>query len=341
MVDRESQLALEVALTGLADRLGPPDSVIRHLHRLSGGASQETWAFEISNSRGTRALILRREPFARVSTLQAGLETEAELIKLAGAAGVPAPSVVYVLRPEDHCGRGFLMARLHGETIPRKLLRDAPYIAARARLTTDCGEALARLHRITPSKPLPQPLRIAPGSVRVKELHSAYTDNGLANPVFAYALKWLADHLPPDPSPRLVHGDFRMGNLMVDEDGLVGVLDWELAHLGDPMEDLGWLCAPSWRFGEIDHPVGGFGRREELFAAYEQASGQAVDPVRVRFWEVFGALQWGLMCAGMGTLFMSGADPSIERGMIARRVSETEIDLLNYLLPKSHGGDHA
>jgi aminoglycoside phosphotransferase (APT) family kinase protein len=114
----------------------------------------------------------------------------------------------------------------------------------------------------------------------------------------------------------------------VGPDGVRGVLDWELAHLGDPMEDLGWICVNSWRFGEIDRPVGGFGTREELFAGYAEAGGGAVDPERVRFFEVLGTLKWGIMCMTMYSIFRAGADRSVERAAIGRRSSETEIDLL-------------
>ena len=107
------------------------------------------------------------------------------------------------------------------------------------------------------------------------------------------------DHDPgPSRAVTLVHGDFRHGNLIIGPDGVRAVLDWELAHFGDPMEDLGWICVNSWRFGEIDKPVGGFGTREDLFAGYEEA-GRKVDPDRVMFWEVMGTLRWGIMCGRM------------------------------------------
>jgi aminoglycoside phosphotransferase (APT) family kinase protein len=112
------------------------------------------------------------------------------------------------------------------------------------------------------------------------------------------------------------------------------VLDWELAHTGDPMEDLGWVCVNSWRFGGIDRPVGGFGSREELFAGYV-AAGRRVDPARVTFWEVMGTLRWGVMCCGMMQRFRLGSERSIERAMIGRRASETEIDLLRLLAPRA------
>ncbi len=77
----------------------------------------------------------------------------------------------------------------------------------------------------------------------------------------------------------LVHGDFRTGNFMVGPDGLVGLLDWEFARWGDPVDDIGWLCVRDWRFGKVKQPAGGFCSRERFCAAYTQASGRTVDPV--------------------------------------------------------------
>ena len=146
--------------------------------------------------------------------------------------------------------------------------------------------------------------------------------------MFELALRWLADHDPgPSREMTLVHGDFRHGNLIIGPDGVRAVLDWEIAHLGDPMEDLGWICTNSWRFGEIDKPVGGFGSREDLFAGYEEA-GRKVDPERVMFWEVMGTLRWGIMCGRMMQRFRNAPDHPMEQAVIGRRPSETEIDLL-------------
>jgi aminoglycoside phosphotransferase (APT) family kinase protein len=118
--------------------------------------------------------------------------------------------------------------------------------------------------------------------------------------------------------------------MIIGPDGVRAVLDWELAHVGDPMEDLGWICVNSWRFGVSDKPVGGFGQREALWAGYEAAGGAPVNRAHAKWWEVFGAMRWGVMCAGMTASFR-GADPSVERGVIARRTSESEIDLLRLI----------
>jgi hypothetical protein len=135
----------------------------------------------------------------------------------------------------------------------------------------------------------------------------------------------------PTPTGRaVVHGDFRLGNVMVGPDGLVGVLDWELAHLGDPAEDLGWLCVPSWRFGG-PHPVAGIGTREELLSAYAAAGGGAVDPRTLGWWEAYGTLRWGVICVQQAATHLTGAVRSVELAAIGRRVCEVELDLLDLL----------
>ena len=135
--------------------------------------------------------------------------------------------------------------------------------------------------------------------------------------------------LPEDGPPALVHGDFRHGNLIVGPEGVRSVIDWEIAHVGDPMEDLGWLCVPSWRFGVTDKSVGGFGSIEELCDAYTKAGGQGADPKRVRYWIVLGTLRWGVICQAQAFTHRSGMNRSVELAAIGRRVCETQWDLLN------------
>jgi aminoglycoside phosphotransferase (APT) family kinase protein len=304
--------------------------------RLSGGASQETWSFEILHPGGNIGAILRRAPqgFGAAPARAAGLNAEAQLMQLAHTAGVPSPRLLHVLEPDDQLGTGFIMARVEGETIPRKILRDEKFAAARPKLARQLGAILAAIHGL----PLPQlpELRRMTAAAEIAELKRDYQNFNWPRPVFELALRWLADH-DPGPSARvtLVHGDFRHGNLIVDATGVRAVLDWELAHLGDPMEDLGWICVNSWRFGEIDKPVGGLGPREDLYAGYEAAGGDRVNPERAKFWEVMGTLRWGVMCCGMMQRFRDGPEHSIERAMIGRRSSETEIDLLRLLAPRT------
>jgi aminoglycoside phosphotransferase (APT) family kinase protein len=302
--------------------------------RLSGGASQETWSFDIVHPDGNIGAILRRAPagYGAAPTRAAGLNAEATLMQLAHDAGLPSPRVLHVLQPQDELGTGFMMARVEGETIARKILRDDQFAQARAKLARQLGEVLAGIHGLSLAQ-LPE-LRRMTATRELDELERDYRSVDWPRPVFELALRWLRDRDPgPPPQVTLVHGDFRHGNLIIGPDGVRAVLDWELAHTGDPMEDLGWICVNSWRFGEIDKPVGGFGSREDLFAGYE-AAGRRVDPARVMFWEVMGTLRWGVMCCGMMQRFRLGPDHSMERAMIGRRSSETEIDLLRLMAPR-------
>jgi aminoglycoside phosphotransferase (APT) family kinase protein len=304
--------------------------------KLSGGASQETWSFDIVHASGTFGAILRRSPkgYGAAPSRAAGLDAEARLMQLAHDAGLPSPQVLHVLRPEDDLGTGFIMARIEGETIARKILRDEQFAKARPILARQLGKVAAGIHGLSRDQ-LPA-LREMSATKEIAEMGREYRSFGWPRPVFDLALRWLADHDPgPSKEITLVHGDFRHGNLIIGPDGVRAVLDWELAHLGDPMEDLGWICVNSWRFGEIDKPVGGFGSREDLFTGYE-AGGRKVDPERVTFWEVMGTLRWGVMCCGMMQRFRIGPDHSMERAMIGRRASETEIDLLRLLAPRGN-----
>ena len=304
--------------------------------RLSGGASQETWSFDIQHPDGLIGAILRRAPqgYGAAPGRAAGLDAEARLMQLAYDAGVPSPCVLHLLQPPDDLGTGFIMQRVEGETIARKILRDEKFANARPLLARQLGKIAAGIHGLSPAQ-LPK-LRRMTAAKELAEMEREYRGFDWPRPVFELALCWLADHDPgPSDEVTLVHGDFRHGNLIIGPDGVRAVLDWELAHTGDPMEDLGWVCVNSWRFGEIDKPVGGFGSREELFAGYE-AAGRRVDSERVKFWEVMGTLRWGVMCCGMMQRFRSGPDHSMERAMIGRRSSETEIDLLRLLAPRGN-----
>lgn len=324
------------ALAGIVRGFEPSIAGIEGLRRLTGGASQETWSLDVLR-RDARplGLVLRRAPGGAggapaPDSRKVSLSDEARLLALAAHAGVPVPEVLAVLPPDGPLGEGYLMSRVEGETIPRRFLREPRFARAREGLARQCGEILARLHAI-PREEVP-PLRMAPAAIELEDYVQRHRSYGWPKPVFELAVRWLRERAPAgDIEPVLVHGDFRSGNLMIDENGVAAVLDWELAHLGDPMEDLGWICVNSWRFGEDHHPVGGFGSREDLFAGYEAAGGMRVDPGRVRYWQVLGTLKWGVMCAGMLAVFRSGEDRSVERAAIGRRASETAIDLLRLM----------
>ncbi|AJA10412.1 aminoglycoside phosphotransferase [Sphingopyxis fribergensis] len=302
------------------------------LARLSGGANMESWAFDW----GEQAYVLRRAPSAEyMADRPYGHADEAALVMAAHAAGVKAPEVVGVLTEGDGMGTGYVMRRVIAEVNPAKILADPP-----PSLLADLGRELARIHAI-PAAAIPDAIPLMNTVDALAELKARFLSYGGDRPLVALAIRWCEDHLPPPAEPVLVHGDYRMGNVMVDSDGLAAVLDWELAHRGDAHEDLAFGCMTVWRFGRIDQPVFGVGGLEDYFAAYEAAGGVKVDRARFHFWLVYRTLWWALGCLQMGQMWRSGADPTVERVVIGRRTAEQELDLLLLLETGAPEGERA
>jgi aminoglycoside phosphotransferase (APT) family kinase protein len=245
----------------------------------------------------------------------------------ARAPGASAEAGVPVAEGGGSVGSYILMERVAGETIPRRILRDVAYADARPRLAAQCGEALAAIHRM-PLSALPS--ADAP-SDPLRQWRDVLDATGEPHPVFELAFRRLAATRPPSSEPTVVHGDFRNGNLIVGPEGVRAVLDWELAHAGDPIEDLGWLCVKAWRFGS-PLPVGGFGGYDDLVSAYEKAGGRPVDRDALRWWETFGVLKWGIICVMQTMRHLRGGARSVELAAIGRRVCENEWDLLRLLV---------
>lgn len=287
------------------------------LERLSGGASMESWAFTC----GGEAFVLRRAPSAEV---MAGRPldhaSEAAIIRAARDGGVPAPEIVVELAPSDGIGSGYVMRRIGGSPQPQAALDSAEP----NRLLAELAATLASIHRV-PLAGLP--LSHLDPAAGVEALAGQFADHGGDRPIIALGLAWLRGNLPGPVPPRLIHGDFRLGNLLIDDGWMMGVLDWELAHSGDYHEDLAFGCMAVWRFGSRK-PAFGLGELDELFDAYEIHGGQPVDPARFRFWLVYRTVWWALGCLGMGQTWRSGADRSLERVVVARRAAEQELDLL-------------
>ncbi len=289
---------------------------IRGVHRLSGGASRETWRFEADG----RPLILQRQ--------RAGDERdmliEAGVVRAAGRGGAPVPELLEARRRDD--GMAFMVLEaIDGETIARKILRDDEFADARPHLVADFGAALAQIHALD--------VDTIAGLQRTDqvEYYTSVLDGlGQPHPVLEVVRNWLIDTRPASDRTTLVHGDFRLGNMIVGPDGLRAVIDWELAHVGDPMEDLGWLCVKAWRFGATP-PVAGLGEYDDLFASYEASGGSPVDPTVVHWWEVLGTWKWAIMCIVQASVHLTGATRSHELAAIGRRVCENEYDLLAML----------
>jgi aminoglycoside phosphotransferase (APT) family kinase protein len=311
---------------------------IDNLKRMPGGASREIWSFDtVLEGRGAstrRALVLRRDPGAhRIDTSR---RQEFAVLRAAHQEGVPVPEVMWLGEDPAVLGAAFfIMERVEGETIARRLLRDEAYAAARKAMPAQLAAILAQIHRVDPVKHqldfLPAP---GENAARTEVLRFQESFKHLAlepHPAFELAFRYLLKRVPQTPRTTLVHGDYRIGNVIFGPEGVRSILDWELAHLGDPMEDLGWICVRAWRFGEDGKPMGGLSSREEFFAAYERASGTAVDPEAVRFWEVFGNLRWGIITISQARTHLDGFVRSVELASLGRRTAETELELLNLI----------
>ncbi|MBZ6378632.1 hypothetical protein B5C34_11905 [Pacificimonas flava] len=307
------------------------DVTIEGVKALSGGANSMSYLIDAEKDGQSWQLVLQQSqaqmPGRMSRAVQAEVQTRAE------KGGVPVPHIVYVLTAEDDLGEGFVMEFVAGETLAPRYLRKEEFSAARKAMVGQTAEALARIH----SLPVEDFRKLGLTSMSAREsllrLRDSYDAMGGGVPVFELAFARLEKRLPDDGPEVLVHGDYRSGNFIVGEEGLRSVLDWEGASLGHPLNDIGWLCTNTWRFGNWQKPVGGFGEREEFYRAYEAAGGPAVDRDLALVFEMYGSLRWGIVCWQMAEQHLAGEAVSVERAAIGRRVSENEADLI-YMLQK-------
>ncbi|MBX7446381.1 phosphotransferase family protein [Mycolicibacterium sp. 3033] len=304
----------------LAPALGEVE--VSDLQRLTGGASRTTWAFSTSSA-DAPALILRTGP---PDDVHASMELEAAVQQRAAAAGAPVPRILAADNSAAALGNPYLIcAAVAGETIVRRIYRGLDDVR-RARLLRQCAQALAAIHRADFD---------GIGLSRVDELtdwRQRLDEMGDTTATFEWTFRELEKSRPAPSPTRLVHGDFRMGNLIVDDSGLAAVLDWELTHLGEVYEDLAWFCVRAWRFGAPSSlGAGGLGGVETFLVSYEEAAGTAVDRDTFRWWLAVATLRWGVICRYQAERHLSGQTKSVELAAIGRRVSETEWDLLDLL----------
>ncbi len=334
---------LETLLTAAVRRRFGDGASICKLRRLSSGASCESWSFRVKSEEQSDGehLILRLPPPGSDGDdidrrLAPGRPYEADILALMPGQDVPAPSVRFVLDKDDGLGSGYAMEFRAGETMPQKIFKDPAFAQARNVLP---GQLVAARHGLNEvSREHVGFLPVESAEDQIALFRDVVDDMGIAHSGIEYGISWLKDHLPPAGPVRLVHGDFRMSNFLVTEEGLNAVIDWELAHLGDPVEDLAWLCVRSWRFTRPGRPAGGLASRAHLLDLYAEATGDTVDPNHLRFWEVLGNVKWAVICLLQCRRFQSGRDRSIELAAIGRRVEEPIYDMIR-LLEGRDGGD--
>ena len=327
------------SVLGLDSELGEtPDDLVRSLitelggrgdvhdlRRPSGGASRETWSFTHVVDDHAHRLVLRRDPINRPER-HGSMALEVDAIRAAAARHVPVPHVVACGHDFGGTGSDFVITELiDGEVLGPRIVRLPELGAARARFGRECGELLARIHSIdaasVPDAAVTDPLG---------EQREVFEALDCPSAAVALAFRLLHDHLPTQHDPVLVHGDFRNGNLIVDESGVRAVLDWELVHLGDPLDDLGWLCTQAWSFGGAN-PVGGIGTYDELLDGYADVAGWRPKLRDIWWWQLLGSVRWAVACLRAAARFDTGDRRTIDTAALARRSSENELDILRMI----------
>ena len=326
---------------------GANDARVVHLERSTEGFSQDTFVFdvEVTFAGGVerRAFVAKREPIAGLLEPY-DLEPEFRVLHALSDDPLPSPPTPWFERDPAVLERPFyVMARLPGDVpIPGTRADGAPPFddAERAALGPAVAESLAHLHRLDWRRlgldflGLPPPGRGA-AEREVARWESRIARTGLAiHPALAEALAWLRRNPPPTDDITLVHGDYRLGNFLVARDDgvarLSGILDWELVHLGDPLEDVAWCASPLWRAGTPY--ASALLPPDELAARWAVASGRGADAERLRFYDVLAIVKMiAIMLTGIEA-FRSGRTADLRMAIF-----EHQLPFLHALLGMARG----
>ncbi|HEX2560870.1 phosphotransferase family protein [Phenylobacterium sp.] len=293
------------------------DVAVDQLSRIAGGASRETYRFRLTwredGETRERRLILRRDPPASLIETERRIEFEA--YRAFRNSAVPVPEMLYLEEESDALDHPFFIAEeISGFQAGPGTLWTEPYLACHAELGRRKWTILGEIAKADPqalglTTVLP-PATPEDSWRRELDHWEGVLDDDETEPlpIVRAAIRWLRAH-PPPPPPRLsvVHGDYRTGNFLYDtEGGVHGVLDWEMCHLGDPLEDLGWSFNPVWSFGR--GLVGGLLPRDEAVAAWESASGLKADPDALHWWELMGCVKGQAIWISSGKAWIDGGN---------------------------------
>ncbi len=289
------------------------------------GGSNRTIVFDLVEGAARRRLVSREETYRAANSPFLSPHDQFRLMRFVFGRGFPVPEPVFEFDAADATAPGYVCAYVEGETMPKAILHAPAFARVRPTLAARCGELLAMLHAM----PRPDFLESRPDSVdAIAAQRDRFDSYGGGRPAIELGLRWLERNRPAAATPVLVHGDFRVGNLMVMQDGISAVLDWECAHIGSPWEDLGWLCTRAWRFDRPGLVVGGLDGTAPLFAAYERAGGARVDAEAVRYWTVFGLVRWAVLNLMQASGHLSGERRGLVFAACGRNVNLIEYDLL-------------
>ena len=302
---------------------------ITDINLLSGGAIQQNWQIHVQISNGPHAgahrWVLRTDAAA---TVAASLPREREfaIIKFAHSQGLGAPQALFLCNDTAVIGKPFfVMEKLPGVAAGHKVVR---LKFDRIALAHELAQTAARIHAIRP------PLSELPflKTCLARDVIAAcrtYLDTlDEPHPVLEWGLRWCERRAPTHEETTFVHRDFRTGNYLLHEGKFAGLLDWEFAALGNPLEDIGWICAKCWCFRHEHHIVGGVADLDDFIPAYEAASGRKVPPDALRYWQVMAHIRWSIIALQQAQRHLSGAEPSLELALTGKIVAELEWEVL-------------
>ena len=305
--------------------------------KLSGGAIQENWLLALQVAGGPRdgsnELVLRTDASSGVATSRSRAD-EFRILETVWRAGVRVPQPILLEPSDDVLDRPFfIVSVLKGTALGSRVVRDPAIGGDRTALATELAHELARIHAVQPDTAMADVLGPRPNDV-VDALVQGYRADldavSRPTPIVELALRVLERERPNESSVTFCHRDYRTGNYMVDGAGLTGILDWEFAGWSDPIEDLGWFCSKTWRFGADDRPAGGLTSRTAFFNAYAEASGRPIDRRAALWWELMANVRWAVIAHQQTDRVLAG-ERSLELALIGRRIHETEREILTLI----------
>lgn len=317
-------------LAGFLSEQNNAPTVLADPKPLSGGASRDTWLFTAHTNNTSEKLVIRRDLPTQMFDSALTREQEYYVMDRAHQWGVKVAKVRYLCPDDSAIGSPFfIMDYVDGISIGVKVVHAPELAHARTQLPQQLAHQLAKIHAM-PTHTLDF-LQTTTAQDTIQQMYDILDKLGVKNPTWEWALRWANRHLPPPSALTYIHGDFRIGNLLVNEAGLSAVIDWEFGHKGDPYEEIAYICMRDWRFGNGHLHFAGISDRETFFTAYETASGMTLDRQRIAWWEIMGNIRWGIICLSQANRHLSGQEPSIELASLGRRSAEMQLEALRLI----------
>jgi aminoglycoside phosphotransferase (APT) family kinase protein len=329
---------IDLFVARLAQYLTEQNGVPTTIHNpkpLSGGASRDTWLFTATTPEKSEQLVIRRDLPTQMFEQALTRAQEYHLMDTAYRHGIKVAQMRYLCTDNSVLGSPFfIMAYVAGISIGTKVIHTPELAHARSLLPEQLAQQLALIHTMPYHTLdfLPRtPLDKTPAQDVIVGMYGVLDALKVNNPTWEWTLRWAQNHLPAQERTTFIHGDYRIGNLLVDEHGLSAVIDWEFGHIGDPNEEFGYICMRDWRFGNGHLHFAGLSERERFLRAYEQASGISLNRRSVDWWEILGNIRWGIICMSQANRHLSGEESSVELVSLGRRSAEMQLEALRLI----------